>query len=348
MQSTDHSSAVQSEGTFAGLAMASLPGLMLCVGIAGLAFAAKSLSGMSAVSPMVAAIVIGMIVGNIYRPGSLFRPGLTLAIRPFLRAGIVLVGFQITLGEIVDLGAMTAFVVIVTMASAFYAILGVGLFLRVPKPLTEVIAAGTSVCGASAIIAAAPAARASDEDVAYALATVTLFGTLSLLAFPIVGRLVGLDPTSFGIWAGATIHEVGQVSATAFQAGDVAGQTGMIAKLLRVALLAAVIFALVLRRRVEDRGSDEPAATRPPFPTYVLLFMACVGLNSLLPVPAPLIETARMGSVALMTMALAAMGLMTDVRALAACGVRPLCLGLFGWVFISAMGLGMILFLGVR
>lgn len=321
-----------------------VPGVALAAGVAVLAVLLVRGSGLTVMSPMVAAVALGMLIGNLRRPAAIFRPGMSFAMKALLRIGIVLVAFQITLGEIIAMGAGAVLVTMATLFLTFGAILAAGAALGVPKPLTELIAAGTSVCGASAIMAASPAARAGDEDVAYALAVVTLFGTASVLIYPFVSAAIGLPAEAFGLWAGATIHEVGQVTAAAFQGGEEAGQVGTVSKLLRVSLLVAVIMLLMTRRRVESAGAGQESA-RVPFPLYVLVFAGFVGLNSVVEMPALALEAARWSSLALMTVALAAMGLMSDFRALARRGIRPLLLGLFGWAFVSCTGLGLVLLL---
>lgn len=321
------------------------PGLVLCAAVALLAVALVRQLGLPVVSPMVAAVALGMVIGNIRRPSALFRPGITLAMKVLLKVGIVLIAFQITLAEIIAMGGAAILVTTGTMFLTFGTILCMGAVLRVSRPLTELIAAGTSVCGASAIMAASPTARAGDEEVAYALAVVTLFGTVSTLIYPFAAAWIGMAPGTFGLWAGATIHEVGQVTAAAFQLGSEAGEAGTVSKLLRVSLLVAVILVLAMRRRAESAGRKEADAPRVPFPAYVILFGVLVVVNSFVTVPPVGLEAARWGSMVLMTVALAAMGLMSDFRALARRGARPLLLGLFGWVFVSLTGLGLVLWL---
>src|SRR5690606_10160644 len=116
--------------------------------------------------------------------------------------------------------------------------------IGVEAPLAELIAVGTSVCGASAIVATNTVTRGSEEDAAYAIACITLFGTLAMLTLPLAARLLALEPASYGLWAGSTTHEVAQAIAAAFQGGDEAGQLGTIAKLGRVVMLAPLILAL--------------------------------------------------------------------------------------------------------
>src|SRR5690606_19143770 len=116
--------------------------------------------------------------------------------------------------------------------------------LGVDRKLSELIAAGTSICGASAVIATNTVTKAPDEDVAYAVACVTIFGSIAMFTYPLLPGLLGLDPQAFGLWAGASIHEIAQVVAAAFQGGEQAGQFGTIAKLSRVMFLAPMVIGL--------------------------------------------------------------------------------------------------------
>lgn len=168
----------------------------------------------------------------------------------------------------------------------------------------------------------------------------TIFGTLSMLLYPLVVAPLGLGQAAFGLWSGATIHEVAQVVASAFQVGDEAGHTGTIAKLARVVLLAPLVFALAFTRR---SACDAGAPGRPPLPWFVLGFLAMVGLNSAVELPPALLEDTRLATTILLSVALAAMGLETRIARLRAEGFRPLALGGFAWIFISGFGLLLVL-----
>lgn len=315
-----------------------IPGLAVCALVALSAVVLRQVTGLTVISPMIGAIVIGIVVGNVVTIGDWARPGINFATRFLLRTGIVLLGFQITVSQVLSLGVTSLVAVALTLAATFAAILVVGRLLNVPRPLTELIAAGTSVCGASAIMAANSVVKADEEDVAYALATVTIFGTLSMITFPLLQPMLGLDGQAFGLWVGATIHEVGQVTAAAFQSSEIAGLTGTLAKLFRVALLVGVLATLSMRARTTSRKNL--AAT---FPIYVLAFLGVIAVNSTVAVPAAMAEVLNVISAAFLSIALGAMGLKAEVRSILRRGPRPMLLGLFGWVFISLTGLGLVL-----
>ena len=326
-----------------GRAAPILPGLALCAAIAALAIGLRQMTGLTALSPMILSIVLAILWQNLVGTPAAVAPGVGFTLKRLLRLGIVLLGLQITVGQVLSLGPAALAVVTLTLGATFLAILAAARVLGVARPLAELIAAGTSVCGASAVIAANTVARGSDEDVAYAVACVTLLGSVSMLAFPVLGQAMALDAAAYGVWAGATVHEVAQVAAAAFQFGDEAGQYGTLAKLSRVVMLAPLIGLLALSRR---SGPDGPRSAAP-VPWFVLGFVALILFSSVVALPAGAVAAAGVATTLLLSMALAAMGLQTDLRALRRRGARPMLLGVFGWAFISATGLGLVWLFGV-
>ncbi|WP_157404084.1 YeiH family protein [Paracoccus sp. N5] len=324
-------------GFIAGLA-ATLPGLGLTCILAVAAMAVQRLSGIPALSPLVVAMVLGIAVRNLIGTPALAQPGITFSLRRILRLAIVLLGFQLTLAQLRAVGLPGLAVISVTLAATFLFTKWAGRALGVERRLAELIAAGTSICGASAVIATNTVTRGADEDVAYAIACVTVFGSLSMIAMPVLGSLLGMDAAHYGIWTGATIHEVAQVVGAGFQHGAEAGQAATVAKLSRVILLAPMI--LILGALARRRGGSAHGSA--PAPWFVLGFIAVVLLNSALPLP----EGAKAQVVTLtsflLTVALAAMGLETDLRKLRAKGVRPLALGAQAWLFISGLGFALV------
>ncbi len=312
-----------------------LPGLGIVVSIATLTMAMRSLTGIQTLSPMILSIVIGMILGNIRRPASVLLPGLTFSLKRMLRLGIVLLGLQVTLPQLLSLGLPGLAVVTATLAASFASIMLAGRLLGIDRNLTGLIATGTSICGASAVMAANAVIGARQEDVAYAVACVTIFGSLSMLLFPLLMAPLHLGAVAYGLWSGATIHEVAQVVAAAFQNGEIAGHFGTIAKLARVMLLAPMVMLLALTL---FRTPCKDKAGQMPFPWFVIGFLAAVLLNSLVPLPAPVNQAMSSLGTILLSCGLAAMGLQTDIRQLSARGLRPLALGAFGWLFISCFG----------
>uniref|UniRef100_UPI003BAD1CD8 YeiH family protein n=1 Tax=Stappia sp. TaxID=1870903 RepID=UPI003BAD1CD8 len=317
-----------------------LPGLALTLAIALGALFLHERLGVGALSPLLLSIVTGIVIGNLVPLPGVLLPGIAFSMKRLLRLGVILLGLQLTLAQVAELGVSGIAIVVVTLVATFVVTRRVGAWLGVSRPLSELIAAGTAVCGASAVLATDLVSRARDEEVAYAIACVTIFGTLSMLLYPLLAVPLDLGQVAYGLWSGATIHEVAQVVAAAFQVGDEAGHTGTIAKLARVVLLAPLVFSLAFMRRGDGAGAS---AGRPPLPWFVLGFLAMVGLNSAVELPRGLLDDARLATTLLLSLALAAMGLETRLARLRAEGLRPLALGGFAWLFVSGLGLALVL-----
>jgi uncharacterized integral membrane protein (TIGR00698 family) len=276
-----------------------LPGMALAGGIATVAFVVRNIHGMAVFSPMILAIVIGMAFHNIVGTPSLARPGIAFSLRRLLRAAIVLLGFQLTASQIASVGSRGLLIVALSLTASFAFTVWIGRALEVDRKLTELIAAGTSICGASAIIATNTVTKAHDEDVTYAIACVTIFGSIAMFAYPVLPGLLHLDSQAYDLWSGASIHEIAQAMAASFQNGQRAGEIGTMVKLARVMLLALVVFALSMRSRISALGASGKTV-KPPVLRFVFGFVTLVGGNSLIAIPAD----ARRAIVALTTFCL--------------------------------------------
>ena len=331
-------SAVVARSTSAALLLRAAPGLILCGAMAGIAILLHALPLFRLFSPMIVAVVAGTALRgfNLVPQGS--QAGLSFAARPLLRLAIVLLGFQLTWHQIQQVGLVGAVIVVLSLTTTMLATIALAKILKIDRKLAQLIAVGTSICGASAIVAANSVTHGSDEDVAYALTCVTFCGTVAMFVFPLIFQIINFNEYQYGLWSGAAIHEVGQVVGAAFQGGQVSGEFGTIAKLTRVALLAPVIVVLGFanRRSFGDAGtSDEkPAKLVPPF---ILLFLVMVAVNSMVDISASLKAIVATVSTIMLTMALAAIGLTVDVRKLRERGLGPLALGVVGSVFIGTV-----------
>lgn len=332
-----------------------VPGLALTASIAAVAHLASHNIGILKNYQMIIAIMLGVLAHNVVGMPAATAEGVAFSLRRILRFSIVLLGLQITAQQAAEVGgggvALIATALLATLAVTVLA----GRLLGIPRGLSLLIGVGTAICGASAIIAAKAAVRGEDDDAAYAIACVTVFGTIAIFAYPAAQGLLHLTPHQFGLWSGASIHEVAQVMATAFDGGPEALRIGAISKLTRVAMMAPVIIALGELSPLFGLGGTGPR-TRPPFPWFLVGFLAMVGVASLVAMPyqdgglpdaaarlvrvnLPAIATAN---AFLLSMAMAAMGLHTNLRHILSEGWRPLALGLFASLFISLSTLAMI------
>lgn len=324
------------------VARAVAPGLALVAATGGIGLAARGLIGGGVVSAPIAAILSGMAVRAVIGRPDWAAPGVAFAMRRLLRIAVALLGLQLTAAGIASIGVAGVGILAATLAATFAFTVWLGRRLGVEAGLAELIAAGTAVCGASAVAAVNAVTGARHEDVTYAIACVTIFGTLSMLLYPLLAGPLGLDSHGFGLWAGASIHEVAQVVAAAFQAGPDAGELGTVAKLTRVMMLAPLVSTLILlaARRRPEAGRSLPLTGLVPM--FVVAFIVLALVNSTGVVPSALRHGAAELTTVLLTAALAAMGLETAPRRLAAKGMRPLALAAAAWVFIAGFSLALI------
>lgn len=287
-----------------------LPGLAAAaVGVVG-AFLAHRVVG--AVGVLTWAVAFGALATNLGLVPHIAVTGLRGLTRRLLRIGIVLLGLSLSLASIAALGAPVVALVVVTLLSTLGGTVWAGRRLGLGRARSLLVATGFAICGASAIAAMEETAEADDEDVTLAVAMVTLCGTLAMVVLPLLQAPLHLSDTQYGTWAGASVHEVGQVVAAAGPAGAAAVGVAVVVKLTRVLLLAPVVAGVGLLRR-HAGGSPADRAARPPLvPLFVLGFLAAVALRStgLLPGGA-LAVVAQLQTVAL---AAALFGMGTGVR----------------------------------
>jgi uncharacterized integral membrane protein (TIGR00698 family) len=323
------------------------PGLALTGGIAVLAFALRLVPGIGVFSPLILAILLGMSFHNVLGTPARAKPGVAFALRRVLRFAIILLGLQLTAQQIAEVGLTGVAVIAATLVATFAFTKWFGRLIGVERKLAELIAAGTSICGASAVIATNTVTEAHDEDVAYAVACVTIFGSAAMFLYPLLPGLLHLGPRAYGLWSGASIHEIAQVVAAAFQGGKEAGDYGAIAKLTRVAMLAPVVIALgLMASRKQSAHAPGAGRKKAPMPYFVLGFIALTLVNSLITIPAAPRDWIVLATTFLLSLSLAAMGLETDIRKLRAKGLRPFLLGAASWLFIAGFSLILVKIIG--
>jgi uncharacterized integral membrane protein (TIGR00698 family) len=292
---------------------------------------------------LTASLVFGVIVGSIPRArlslDGLFKPGLAASSRRLLRLGIVVLGLQLSLASILRLGWLTIVAIVVLVAVSFVVCWLIARAFRLGGDEAVLFAAGFSICGVSAV-GAMSAARGSDpRDTGTPTALVTLYGTLAIVVLPALAPILGLNRVQFGHWVGASVHDVGQVVATAQTFGSVALAAAIVVKLTRVLMLAPMvaITSLHTRRRGTATGV-QPAIV----PLFVLGFIAMVLVRSFLPLPAEVVAIASIVQSILLAMALFAIGASLRLEQLARSGARALGAGLVSWIVLLGLGLGIV------
>jgi uncharacterized integral membrane protein (TIGR00698 family) len=312
-----------------------LPGLMLVV--AGVAAAFLVNLAVPALSALTIAVVLGVVAGNLPLVPASTPAGVHWATRRLLRGGVVFLGLQLAVPHILQLGAGTILAVVLTVAISCLGTLGLGRLLHVPRGLSVLVATGFSICGASAIAAMEGVVKRRDSDVATAVALVTLYGSLAIVAVPLFGPMLGYTGVGMGEWAGLSVHEVAQVVAAASPAGAAAVATAAVVKLSRVVLLAPMVATVSV---VERRGIPQGEGKRPPLvPLFVLGFLAMVALRTVDVLPQSVLDIAQVLTTLLLAGALFGLGCAVKVRSLIRTGPRALLLGLLSTLLVAGVAL---------
>ena len=322
-----------------------LPGLLLTSALALIATNLQKLPSINIFSPLILAVLIGVSIRNTVGIRSVYKPGITFSLKKILRLAVILLGLKLSFVQVFSVGLTGLIIVLVTLVSAFVFTCWFGTYLGVDRKLAQLIAAGTSICGASAVLATNSVVKAADEDVAYAVTIVTLFGTISMLLYPLLDLLFQTSPREFGLWCGVSIHDVAQVVAAASQKGLESGEIATISKLSRVIFLIPMLLGLgtlSAHQATESKPFGQKKLAKLPIPWFVFGFIALVILNSLSVFPPAFKEIVTQGNQLLLTISLAAMGLETNISKMRQTGLKPLFLGACSWLFISGFSLGMI------
>jgi uncharacterized integral membrane protein (TIGR00698 family) len=333
--------AVASAAVF-GLRPAHGPGLLLAALLAAtaLALSQSPLLIDSGLSLMTLAVLLGIVVGNTgYRYVSLrCTAGIDLARTALLRTGIVIYGARMTFQDIAQVGWVGVVMAVLVMVCTLMLALWLGRRLGLDRPSALLIGAGSAICGAAAVMATQSLARAREADVAIAVTTVVVFGTLAMLLYPWLYAVLPMSAHEFGLYAGATIHEVAQVVVVGEQVGGEAARAAVIEKMLRVMMLAPFLLLLPWSGLLGSRRDQARAA--PSIPWFALGFVLMIACNSTGVLPAPW----RPGLVLLdsifLSMAMSAIGLRTDLGAMRRGGAAALQLAAALFVFLVIGGFG--------
>ncbi|WP_230537536.1 YeiH family protein [Janthinobacterium sp. FW305-129] len=325
-----------------------LPGLLLSGVIAWGAIALGKLEWMQShgMSALTLAIMLGIVLGNsVY--GSLAPTcgaGVAFSKQTLLRLGIILYGFRLTFQDIGQVGLAGIAIDALVLASTF----GLAMFLgtkvfKLERNSAILIGAGSSICGAAAVMATEPVVKGRSEDVTVAVSTVVVFGTIAIFLYPALYQLnlgwqvLGATPTAFGVYIGSTVHEVAQVVAAGKSIGQEAANAAVIAKMVRVMMLApflVILSAVLARGKAQGGNGGHDKAAKLAIPWFAFIFIAVVAFNSLGWLSAPVVAAITDIDTALLAMAMAALGLTTHMSAIRRAGIKPLLLAglLFCWL----------------
>lgn len=316
-----------------------IPGIALVVAIA-LVARLTSLALPAGISEITIGVLLGLLIATTWQIPEAVRPGVRFSVRVLLRLGIVLLGSHLSFGAVLNAGGGAVVTIGLCALFALGFVFLLARLLRLPIRLATLLSVGTAICGNSAIVATAPAIEASDEDVSFAVATITLFGVAAVLVYPLVGHLLGMSDASFGRWAGVAVNDTSQVTAAGFAYSPAAGDLATIVKLTRNLLIGPVIAVIGAIYQHSRARSDGAVARRglsvlQVVPTFVLGFLLMAVLNSFGLLPEALGAMFTDGSKFLILMALVGVGLSTDLGKMRVIGLAPLYVGLIGAAGLS-------------
>ncbi|MGN6781894.1 MAG: YeiH family protein [Marmoricola sp.] len=324
----------------AGLAR-TVPGLLLAVVLAVVATAIGR--ALPLLGAPVAGILLGVALSGPLRSHRALRPGIRLAAGTVLQVAVVLLGAQLSLRQLAHAGASSLPVMLGTLAVCLTAAYLLGRALGIDADLRTLIGVGTAICGASAIAATSPVIKARGAAVAYAVTTIFCFNIAAVLVFPPLGHLLHLSQHSFGVFAGTAVNDTSSVVAAATTYGTQATDQAVVVKLTRTLLIIPIclVLGLLTRRREEAAGSRPPLLRQAVglVPWFLVGFVVLAAANSLGRIPAAAAGADRQVATFLICVALAGIGMSTDVAALRQAGPRPLVLGGALWVAVAASSL---------
>jgi uncharacterized integral membrane protein (TIGR00698 family) len=302
------------------------------------------------ISALTLAIVLGLLVGNTVYPrlAAASTCGITFSKQWLLRTGIVLYGLRLTFHDIAQVGLVGVLIDAIILSTTFALSCWMGTrVLGLDRKTAMLIGAGSSICGAAAVMAAEPVIRGRSDQVSIAVATVVVFGTLGMFLYPVMFEFAvshhffAFSQRAYGIYAGSTLHEVAQVVAAGRAVSESAADTAVITKMVRVMMLAPVLLALSAglgRTRdsevAEGAECGVPATRRVAIPWFALGFIAVIAVNSLQVLPHAWVAAGIHVDTAILAMAMAALGISTHLSAIKTAGLKPLALAavLFVWL----------------
>jgi len=333
-----------------------VPGLAAAVVLAIVSTAIGSVAPI--IGSAVPAVVLGAVIATVRRPSARLTPGLTFAGQRVLQIAVVVLGLRLSLHQVVTVGARSLPVMLGTLVVCLLLAHLIGRALRIDGDLQALIGCGTGICGASAIAAIAPAIGAASADIAYAVSTIFVFNIAAVLVFPVIGHALGLSQHAFGLFAGTAVNDTSSVVAAASAYGHSAADYAVVVKLVRTLMIIPVVLVLATvterrRTRSGDGRSGHQPRTKGPTPAvslgrivrlvpwFLVGFLVMAGINTAGLVPGGATEPIATISTFLISIALAGIGLSTDVAALRRTGVRPLVLGAILWVTVTVVSLGL-------
>lgn len=330
-----------------------LPGLTLALVIAYIAQVIENILPQHVIGGSVIALFIGMFLNTIIDTENTLKSGITFTSKRLLKFAIILFGASLNISIVLNVGKLSIYVMIFTLLTCFGGGYFIGKALGLNWKMSNLISAGTGICGGSAIAAIAPVIEAEDTDIAYAMSATFLFDMLMIIAFPIMGRAMGLSDMAYGLWTGTAVNDTSSVVAAGFAYSDAAGDFATMVKLTRtLSIIPVVLIFRMIHHRLEVKKMgheyvENKFTISSIVPFFILGFLAMVMLNSLGFISENLSMTLKTISKFLMVAALAAIGLNTKYRDMKKAGINPMVHGFIISLLVVIVAIAVIYFMGL-
>lgn len=315
-----------------------IPGIILVIAISLLSiFFNDLIKSFINLESLTIAIIIGIVVGNVFHIKDSFKPGINLSLKKLLKVGIVLLGFKLNVHSILKLGPQILIMVPIYVLIALTLSIVLGKLFKVNNKLSVLIGVGSCICGASAVMAMAPCINAKDDDSIIAVSIVSFLGAVGVLIYTAIATSsIGLTPIQYGVWSGLSLHGVAHAIAAAFAMGKVSGEIGTFVKMARVLMLVPVSLVLGL---AFNKVEGEKGSKKAKFPLYVLFFIIAGVINSFGIIPYQIINILGRSSSFLILMAMTAMGLSVNLKSILNKGKNASILGTVLFIILSLVSI---------
>ena len=328
-----------------------IPGFAIALGIAVIAKLLESLLPIHLIGASVIAMFIGMVINAFHQPGNMMAPGIKFTSKKILKFAIILLGASLNIATVLTVGRNSLLVMIFTLATCFGLGYLSGRLLKLNWKMSNLISAGTGICGGSAIAAIAPVIEAEDIDIAFGMSATFLFDMVMIVLFPIFGKSLGLSDVMYGLWSGTAVNDTSSVVAAGFAFSEAAGNYATMVKLTRTLAIipTVIIFALVnmhLKKKANRTAQNEKINVnmKSIIPWFILGFLAMSLLNSVGVIPVAVSSVLKEISKFLMVAALAAIGLNTNFKEMKKAGPAPMIHGFIISLLVVLVALGVIIF----
>lgn len=313
-----------------------LPGFIFALIIAGISKFIEDLMPIHLIGASVIALFIGMFINHFYQPADYMKAGLKFTSKKILKFAIILLGASLSIGTVLHIGKMSLVIMIFTLLTCFGGGYFVGEFLGLNWKISNLISAGTGICGGSAIAAIAPVIDAEDSDIAYSMSATFIFDMIMIVLFPIFGKWLGMTDIAYGLWAGTAVNDTSSVVAAGYAFSEAAGDFATMVKLTRtLSIIPVVIIFAIINVRIKQRENKAVETDKSKtesylltiFPWFIFGFIGMAIINSLGYIPAEISNLLKELSKFLMIAALGAIGLNTSFTEMRKSGHTPMIHG---------------------